>query len=55
MDDNKLTLIIRWQDGRSTVKACRDNDDLLNTAEIARFLGATVCMWLDCAGWVWSK
>lgn len=55
MNENETTLIIEWNDTRKTeIKKFRTDDELIEYASIAVFLGAKVCYWTACAGWVWS-
>ena len=46
-------LIIEWADGRSDIKEFRTDEELIEYASLAKFLGAKVC-YETSHGWIWS-
>ena len=52
-EEKTRTAIIQFRDGTKT-RTYPTVEKMLSNVEIAKFLGAKVCMWFDCAGWIWS-
>lgn len=52
-EEKSRTAIIQFRDGTKTT-TYQSVERMLSDVEIAKFLGAKVCLWFDCAGWVWS-
>lgn len=53
-EEKSRTAIIRFSDtGKIKVTTYRTVEEMINDANLALFVGASVCIWFSSAGWVW--
>ncbi len=53
-EEKARTAIVRFSDtGKTKVTTHRTVEEMINDANLALFVGASVCIWFSNTGWVW--
>lgn len=53
-EEKARTAIIKFSDtGKTKVTTYRTVEEMINDANLALFVGASVCIWFSSTGWVW--